>query len=310
LHAEIDTRGARERLLILKSNPNLTGIDDEGLETLASHTTERWVKKGTVILKENEPVRSVFIVVSGMVVVRRQGLVTARIDWGGVGFLSVLAKDPNGVDAVAERDSHLLEVPVDVLFETYEENFSFLRNSLRLLSAWILDKRDNLPRRAGEGEVELGEWFDRPRTLVEKVINATKGGVLASANLDAVIDWARMAKEVRVEPGHRFWSAGDPGSYSMYIEYGRISCTAKDGRSSSVGHAFVLGSLDPMCGRGRFYDAVAETKVIAFQMQVNEWLQLLETHRQVAIDLLGVLSNQLLRLQVEDARKEALKSAA
>lgn len=302
---ELSPGGIRERLLLLKSLPAMSGLDDEGSAILASHTIERILSPGDVLLRENEPIRSGFLVIDGMVEVRRQGYVTARIDRGSVGLLSLLARDPRGMHAVVEKRTRALELPVEALFEAYEENFSFLRNALRLVAGGILARRDSLPRRADEGEdAPIGEWFDRPRTMVEKIINAIRRtSVMSGANIEAVIDWARAAQELRVEPGHRFWSAGDGGAFSLMIDYGRVRCTAPDGRACVVGHQYVLGSLDPLCNRRRSYDAVAETRVIGLKAERDDWMTLIENHRRLGINLLGALATQLLNLQFEDAKR-------
>ncbi len=302
---EMSVGGIRDRLLMLRSLSNLSGLDEDGYARLASHTIERVFQPGEVLLRENEPLRSGFLVVDGLVEVRRQGFVTARIDKGGVGFLSLLARDPRGVEAIAEKKSRTLEFPVEQLTEVYEENFSFLRNTLRLIATGILTKRDNLPRRADEGEdAPTGDWYDRPKTMVEKLIDATaRPNIMTDMNLDAVIDWARVSKEIRVEAGHRFWSAGDPGSSTLMIDYGQIRCTAPDGRSTVVGHRYVLGSLDPLCGRARSYDAVAETKVIGLKMERDDWMSVIENHRRLGTNLARALATQLLHLQLEDAKR-------
>ena len=309
---EITVGGIRERLLMLKTMPTMAGLDEDGYAFIASHTMERILHPGEVLMRENEPIRSGFLVIDGMVEVQRQGCVTARVDRGGVGFLSILAKDPRGVYAWAEKRSVVLELPVEALHEAYEENFSFMRNALRLCATGLLEKRDSLPRRADEGqEPSVGDWYDRPKTMVEKIINATeRPTIMSNMNLDAVIDWARSAQDLRVEPGHRFWKAGDSGSFSLMVDYGRVRCVTPDGRSTVVGSQYVLGSLDPLCNRPRAYEAIAETKVIGLKLDRDDWLTVIENHRRLGLNLLGALATQLLHLQLEDAKKKQSSAAA
>jgi CRP-like cAMP-binding protein len=302
---DLSVAGIRERLLLLKALPNLQGLDEAAQAILASHTIERIFKPGDVLVRENQPLKAGYIVVEGMVHVRREGYVTARIDKGGVGFLSILAQDPRGVEAVAIEKSRTLELPVEALNTAYEENFSYMRNTLKLVASSLLSKRDSLPRRADEGEdAPMGEWYDRPKTLVEKIIDATtRAGIMSGMNLDAVIDWSRASREIRAEPGHRFWKTGDKGTHTLLIDYGRIRCSA-EGRSCVVGTPYALGSLDPLCDRPRAYDAVADTKVIALAFDGDDWMTVIENHRRLGLNLLKALSVQLLRLQLEDAKRE------
>jgi CRP-like cAMP-binding protein len=310
---ELSIGGIRERLLMIKSLGPMQGLDEAGMQIIASHTIERVYQAGEILVRENEPLRCGYFVIDGMIEVRRQGFATARIDHGGVGFLSIIAQDPRGLEAVAEKRSRVLELPVDAIFDAYEENFSFMRNALRLVASNLLERRDALPRRADEGSApSAGEWYDRPKTMVERVIGATeRATIMRGMNLDAVVDWARASQEVRVEAGHRFWKAGDPGSYMLMVDYGLVRCSVPDGRSTVVGHEYVIGSLDPLCHRPRSYDAVAETKVIGFRLDRDDWLTVIENHRRLGINLLKALAIQLLQLQLDDAkRKEARDSAA
>ena len=113
-----------------------------------------------------------------------------------------------------------------------------------------------------------------------------------------------------MEPGHVFWRAGEPGTYSLMVDYGRVRCVAADGRATTVGSRYVLGSMDPLCNKPRSYDAIAETAVIGLRVDRDDWMMVIENHRRMGTNLLRVLAMQLLHLQLEDARRRQASAAA
>lgn len=289
-------RSVRDRVLALRSLESMTQLEDEAVQLMAEHTRDRWFREGETVLREGEPIENVYLVLSGRIKVTRKGKhVAIVVRPRGVGLLSVFARDPGGVTAVALEDTHALETPVDAVMEAIDGSFSFIRNSLRLASGAVLKQRANLPADPSKPpKVELGTWTDRPRTLVERIMSMAGVGIFADSNLDAVIDIARRLQEVRVEPGHVFWEAGDPADATLRIQYGRLRCTAPDGQHVDVGSGYVLGGLDAFAGSKRAFSVRAETKVIGFLSSSEAMLNVLETHRDLALDLQAVFSRELL----------------
>ena len=127
------------------------------------------------------------IVERGAVRVRRRGTEIAVVRRGrGVGFLSILARDENGICAEAIEDSATFEFPAEALLQAYEEDFNFLRNAIRNLARGLLDDRGSLPTRDGiQPPIEEGVLRDRPRTLVERILLLKDAGIFDGKNLDA-----------------------------------------------------------------------------------------------------------------------------
>ena len=300
---QLPHQSVRDRFFMLRSLHSLSGLDDEGFSILAEHTKSRFFEKGALLLEEGKPVERVQLVVQGLVEVTRKGKLLAKVDRAhGVGMVSTLARDPEGAKAVALEDTQTLELPVGVLLSAYETNFSFLRNTLRLSANGLLKKRGNLPVRPERAQpAELGEYVERSETLVERIIEMSKAPLFASANIEAVIDLARRYQELRVEPGHLFWDVGDLPSFNLRVKYGRVKCSNAEGEEVVVGAGFVLGALDPLGDMPRSYRAEAETKVIAFRGDKDHFLSALETHHEVAMELLATFA----RAHLEESSQES-----
>ncbi len=288
----------RDRFLVLRSLPTIAGIDEEGLFLLAENTRYRRFRAREEVLQEGAPIRAVHIVVEGRILESMGGhhLHTAGRS-EGVGFIPLMARAPDGVSAIAEVETTTLELPTDVLFDVMEENFSVVRNALCITANNLLALRDNLPAHADHAPTaEVGRYRERPRTLMEIIIETRKGPLFQNANLDAVTDLSRRVREVRFNEGDTLWKIGDSPNFSVRIEYGLVCCQSDSGDEVTVGRDYVLGSMDSLGDRPRAYHARATTPVIAYRIDRDDFLAMLETHYQVALDLLAILATELLTI--------------
>jgi CRP-like cAMP-binding protein len=290
--------GLRDRLLVMRSMPNFAALADEDLTLVAEHARERRFKKGELLF-DNERVDRLYIVLAGKVTVSRNGkLVTVIEGQGGVGTLSVIARDDGLWHAVAEVDTLVLAVPEGPFRAALKASFPLLRNSLRLTAMTILKRRGNLPVSPDRAPPALtGDRPERQATLVERMMQLrTRGGPFAAGNMDALIELARRTTQFEVPAGHVFWEIGDPSSYSIRIVYGILRCAAADGSEVRVGTEFVLGGMDAWSLQPRSYSAIAETEVVAYRTEVEDFLEELELQPDLAIELLAALARALINM--------------
>jgi CRP-like cAMP-binding protein len=280
--ADLALDGVRDRMLLLRTNPNFAPLDDDDLLRIAEHARIRYVKKGTFLCREGEPLERVHLVTEGGVVVRLKGKVIADVrGQGGVGLLSLFAGLDTTPEAEVVEDSMLLELPAEVVRTNVFESFPIARNTLRLLAAGLLERRGNLP--LGDGTPpEVGVWRDREPTIVERVLMLRTGPLFDTAHLDAVAELARRCEEVRYREGEIMWKAGEPAMFSSRIEFGKVRCTNEKGDSVVVGAGMVIGIMDAMAGVARAYEAVALTPLITTKFDSAMQLAVLEVHPQLA----------------------------
>lgn len=288
--------GVRDRLLLLRSLETFAGLDEEAMTLLAEHSRPRAFRAGEAVLVEGRPVESVHVVVDGQISSRRRGRLLAEVRRArGVGFLSLLARDDGGVDAVADLPTHTLELPAAIVVDAMEENFSFLRNLLRLSGRGLMSRRGGLPADPDAGPPpEIGTYPERPHTLVERVLAMRSGGIFATGNLEPVVELARRNEEVEFAPGELLWRAGDRATWSVRIIAGLVDCSIASGRRVTVGQGFVLGSLDALGELPRSFEARAQTRVVAYRLGLDDLLSIIESHPSLGRELLVVLSRALL----------------
>jgi CRP-like cAMP-binding protein len=288
--------GLRDRLLLVHSINNLGELSEHAMVLLAEHAKERHFQAGELIRREGTPISVVHFVVRGEVVVSRKGTeLIVAVDGGTIGMVSLLARDPWGVKAVARTPSHTLEIPAEVILDVYEESRSFLRAAIKYSALGLLGRRGNLPVSATyEPGDDLGVRAEQPPTLVERIIEMRTNPLFADRNLDAVVDLARIGEWVTIEPGTPVWEIGDEASFYLAMSYGRLRCTTADGKTACVAGNYTLGIMDSLGQSPRTYRAVAETELQGVKVDVRGMLVVLETHHDLAMDLLANISWRLL----------------
>jgi CRP-like cAMP-binding protein len=292
----VSEHGLRERVLMLRSIEWFDGLDDRALLLLTEHARSVRYRSGQIISHANQAVRAVYVVSTGEVSLDREG---GELRFGpgtAFGAMALLARKPLGL-ARTLTDTRILEIPAPVFEAAIDENFSVLRGTLRATGAAVLKARGNLPADPeAQREVELGTFHEQPRTLVERLIEL-RAGPFGYMNLDALVDLARHMREVRVPAGQLLWSVGDPSTHAFHVDYGKVRCTATDGRSVDVGRGFTIGVLDVWGSEGRVYEAKAETDLIGFSVDFENFLSLLETHVEVGIDILRGFAQSIIDLR-------------
>jgi CRP-like cAMP-binding protein len=296
--SELSIQGVRDRMLLLRSLPAFAPLEDHALTLLAEHMRVRTCKPGEQLLKLGEPVHHVYVVLEGELRWHRKGgtsTTSHRLDV--VGWLTMMARDPDGMDARAEGDAIVLELPAEALEHALEDDFGIARNSMRLGAGGLLAARNNLPALEPLPPLEMGILRPEQRTLVERLIDMRRAPLFENANAEALIALARCSKEVRLDPGTPIWKIGDSSTFWFLIEYGRVRCTNAAGKTQEIGSNFVIGIMDSLAQAQRSYDVVTDTLVVANKIELESFLGVLETHIELARDFLGFLARTVLDLQ-------------
>ncbi len=108
-----------EKTAFLKGTEMFASIPTEVLAQLAARGRELHFDAGQTIFAEGEPSSGVYMVVDGLVEVRKGGaLDVLRTTGQGFGELSLAEGEPHTFSAVATQHTHVLNVSNDMLFDT------------------------------------------------------------------------------------------------------------------------------------------------------------------------------------------------
>ena len=182
-------QSVRDRMLLLRTLSAFAGLEDEALSLLAEHVRVRRCRAGEVLLKLGEPIHHVYVVLEGQVRWQRKGHVAAVAERSlVVGWLTLMARDPDGMDAAALIDALVLELPSEMLETALEEDFGLVRNSIKLGADALVAARAGLPAPLDKPPaVEMGVLRPQRRTLVERLIDMRAVPLFARTNVEALI---------------------------------------------------------------------------------------------------------------------------
>lgn len=300
MHELMSVRDLRERVLLLRAIGDIGNLDDRALSSMAEHARERYFDAGEALLISGVPTEEVHIVISGTVEVLYKKQQLARVSrGGGVGFVTLLAGDPDGVDAIAhEGPCRTLCVPAVAIFEAFEFNFSLVRDSLRLSGVELLKRRRGLPPGVAEREsapIE-GRPPGRESTLIEHLMELRKSALFADVHLDALVHLASSFELSRFKAGDVLWRAGEQAMFWYRLSYGRARCVSRRGdREVFISAPFVVGVFDALAQIDREYTVVADTEVVAYRVEIETFLAAMETHHELAMRLIGAMNQMVIR---------------
>jgi CRP-like cAMP-binding protein len=296
-----------DRVLFLRKLDPMGAMASRDLGLLAQQARERFYRKGSVIFPYGERPESVHIVVEGRV--RTEGAEHGSDELGPeetLGFLSLLARWEEGLEAVAEADTTTLEFDRDDLFDNFEDHFEVLLLEIGRLAGRMIEIRKQTPTGSylapAEGiEAPPVESLD----LIERLLFLRRGETFQRANTDALIELARHMEEVRLEPGNVLWRRGDlPGTvYALVM--GTVRATlAEEGRHFWCGPGYPMGNLEGLARHPHWYEAMAETPVFALRTDTDTFLDVLEDHFAMATDVMAAMASGLL-VAMEASRRRA-----
>ncbi|HVW23744.1 MAG TPA: cyclic nucleotide-binding domain-containing protein [Polyangiaceae bacterium] len=288
--------GVRDRLLAVRTLGILDGLDDDAALLLAEYSKVTTFEPEQEVTSANQEPDSAYIVLEGRLSVPRPRGAPMVIDSGrGVGVLGILSSQGKGLRSVAEVKTRTLEIPKDVFFAALDESFSIARNLLKVLAGMLLDVRGPLPsdEEALPAEPAIEDRM-ATRTLVERVIELSRTGIFIGANLDPIFDVARIMGQVRVPSGHVFFSAGDKSRTIIRVLAGTILCTAPDGSNVEIGPGHMLGGLQAIAGRRHTFEARATVETVAYEIDFEDFLVVLEAHPDLTMKLLRTFATRVI----------------
>ncbi|MEM6734242.1 MAG: cyclic nucleotide-binding domain-containing protein, partial [Myxococcota bacterium] len=283
-----------ERLLAFRAFPGFREVSPESLAPIARYTRDRVFKKGEVILEEGEPVRSMHFLLKGEVQVSRSGLPFRLIRVGqSFGALAALAGVNEGVRAEATCTTHTLELSIENMETVFLEHFDLLTATLRSLARAGLVERNRLAGGGYDSVPEVGVFPEGPMELIEKVVSLKETLIISQHRVDALVDLSQACEERRYQPGDTLWRVGDFSRSMTHIVAGLVDCETADGAQFRFGSGAFIGAMDAMSESGRWFGVKAVTEVVVLQFDAGDWVDILEDHSYMGLDLLRGIADDL-----------------
>jgi len=289
-----------ERIFCLKRMAALADLPTPHLAAIAELFEERAVKAGTVLLRAGERVRAVYFVLEGTIACRRKGRLVGHVGAGdGVGGLVLFARDPEGLEATAEVDSRVLELDAEALLDVFEDRFVVFHHVLRVTCRQLVEMavRSKVVPFQGYDPVEPPVRASRDLDLVDRIFFLRSTLPFRRSSINALAELSRSSTQVRFSAGTTLWKAGDASTSTYLVIEGTVHGTiAANGVEFRAGAGTPLGSSETMAEMPRWYDAVAETPVVALLGSYEALLDVLEDNYEMARDYLAMWAKATLRI--------------
>ncbi len=290
--------GPLDRVLYLRTLPVFEPLSPEALAAIAQHARERFVRRGTTVLRPDRPAEAVYMVVDGRISVYRDG---RRVEEAGpgeaVGFLHLLSRSSHGIEARADVDTLTLELDWDAQLDVCEDHFPVLMQYVRYLSRRSVAELSRL----ADG-TRLGEAGDAPfvgaraLNLVERMLGLRRSRPFSTCSVDALSELARHVVEQRLRAGQPVWARGTPAGHLLLVVAGCVRCQVDPGRAFLAGPGVALGMHEALMDGVRWYDAATTEDLVGLRIDVEPLVDILEDHFEMAVELTSMMAVRLMEL--------------
>jgi CRP-like cAMP-binding protein len=287
-----------QRLLYLKRSPLLGTLPPPELALVADSMRERSFPKGAALSREGEPLPGLHFVTEGRVHLRRHGVDLGHAGPGdGIGGLGILARDPVGLSALAETETHTLVVDTDTIREIFEDNFTILRHILRQTCRALVAVIEKLPPGTPLGPPFRP--FSVPRRdldLVDRIMLLRETTVFARASINALAELSRNMAEAHFPDGTELWRQGEPASNLLLVVDGEVRCQTAAGHQLRMGPGSAVGSVEAVSGDPRWFTASAVGPLAALVCDPEALFDVFEDNEEMALEYLAVIARWQLAL--------------
>lgn len=302
--------GGLQKLLLLKTLPELEGLDDGAARVVAARAREAWFEPGQVLIEQGEAFTRTFILSEGEVRIESEGAVIGRVGRkGSIGFLGMLAGFQARRRVVAERATRALVLDQDALSEITEESFSLHEHLLQALAErgiqtyLELDQDFTAPSRPTPRPVWLPQ--DRELDLVERILAIRRVHAFEHSSIESVARYAGLLQPVTWEPGQVLWEEGGVQQAYLQLVEGEVVCTRAEGRSvMRFGPPSLPGLFGVVSGRPtHWYTCRAETRVRGLRVEYEVLLDLLEDDSTLAANFVALMARRIIHFLEAKARR-------
>ncbi|PYQ22388.1 MAG: hypothetical protein DMF81_12315 [Acidobacteria bacterium] len=293
--------GTVERLLALKRMPMLAGLPAEELSVVAEHARERFFPKGSVLLREGEPISALHVLLDGKVHLSRRGRVLGHVTAdGAVGGAAMLARDSDGLQAVAETDTLALELEADAVLEIFEDHFPILHHALRENCRTLIDLMGRLPGELYAQAFPPTAAAAGPASdldLVDRIVFLRQVSPFNRSSVNALAQLSRGLAEASFPAGTPLWEEGDSSGSVLLVVRGTAAGNARDGAARwNAGPGAAMGAVESMAERPRWYSVTAATPLTALHGPMEALIDVFEDNFEMAMDYLAVIARWQIRV--------------
>jgi len=289
-----------ERILRIRGVPTLRTLPASAVAQLARSMRAVTFKRGDVLLREDEPPRSFYLLTTGTVTLRRKGKRIGTVRGpGGVGFAAFLARNAGGTSAVAESFVEALEVHADAVEEVFEDHFPVLLGHIRWVAERLIaENKITQPPPYVPPVVSFDSMIgDKPLGIVERIFLIRRMRAFTEANVNSLATLVRKMVELRLPAGTVLWRENDIAEHSYFVVKGRLSLRWGNGKFvQQLGPGYIVGGAESLVGLPRWNELVTDEPVILLRGNRDGLIDLFEDDHELALKFLAMLATLLVTM--------------
>ncbi len=293
--------GPMDRVLLLRTMPMFEGLGPVQLAAIAQHANERFVARGTNVYLEPGSKRSVLLIVEGELETAGSELPKRFTKGNAVGFVEVLAGTNASLKLEASMDTMLLEFDWDAQTDVCEEHFAVVMSYLEFLASRLVENTRTLAA-AAHGPVPLieSQSFGNSLDFNERLLLLSRSGAFSTRCLDALSELAYQSEELRLNEGEKIWSEGQAANSLILVASGALRLDDTSGGSAIYRAGTAAGMAESLSRYSRRFSATSITPSVALRIQVESFMDILEDHFDLSLDVMSTLARRLLAAEQPD----------
>ena len=302
-------------LLYFRTVPALDKLSAALLGAIAQHAEEEFFPTGSLLLRPDHPREAFYVIMEGRVSVREPDGKEEVLGPGqAVGFLPLLARSEEGLEAQAVWDTVALRVDWDAHLDACERHFPILETHMGFLAqqcrteetririAALAQGSPSSSVHSGPGETPGGGEMDvfspAPFNLVRRLEVLHRSMAFPSASMDALAELARHLEVIHHPDGEEYWAPGDPSGFFLLVASGTVSLEGpEEGWRQVLGPGDVAGRFEALAGLPREGALRAEGPAVTLRVGLEPLMDILEDHFTMAVEFTAGLAQELIRLQ-------------
>jgi len=287
--------GPMDRVLMLRTMPMFEGLGPIQLAAIAQHSAERLVPRGSTVRVPGEGTGSVLLVVEGELEDAAGGSHQTFTRGESAGFVEFLAGSGRSLTLEATLDTMLLELDWDAQLDVCEEHFAVIMSYVAFLASRLVERTQVLGT-SEHGPIPLiaAQQFNTALDFNERLLLLSRSGAFSSGCLDALSELSAHAMELSLGTGERIWTAGQEADSFILIASGALRLDDQDGGSAIYRAGTAAGMAESLSPYYRRFSAETIEPTTALRIQIESFMDILEDHFDLSLDVMSTLSRRLL----------------
>jgi CRP-like cAMP-binding protein len=268
--------------------------------SLAEAMREEVFAPGAVLYRTGEPSADILFLDRGSVELRAEGAepwtVHAR---GAIGIIDALIGRAHARTATALTEVRSLRLPSEDYFEVLEESFDDARNVVIGVSSNLHSIVEATPPDGGFPAPPPAADAPPARALdlVDRMSILRRSVLLRQAGIQALSSLAGATWEARVEAGERVPGVGGASDELVFVAGGEVELRGAEARvRARFGPGSLVGGFGALSRSLGAYDAIACGRTALLGLRIEDLLDVMEQHPQLARRILAGTSLERERL--------------